>query len=449
MTRPSPSRSLQRRFLGGFAALVAVTIGLAVVATDAAGGLTVPIAAATAVVLACVAGIAVTTTAAFARLGDVGSAQVDGRVPHADRADEIGDVARLVAEARAAALAAAAEADRAAATVARASADRDAAESARTAELRAALDAVVPLFGAVARGDLAPTPPPSLAERHPAIASAVGAVAESLGERVARFAKVGQDVRAFGEIVKGHASKDAARVQNAADQLAALGPTVTELTAMTAATRANAVEARRLAGSARGHAEDGTARMARLSSAMDGIQRAAGETARIVRTIEEIAFQTNLLALNAAVEAARAGDAGRGFAVVAEEVRALALRASEASKSTAELIERSVQETALGAQFDAEVRQALAEIVREVTAVDEVIDRIASDTDVQAGQSQQVQRTVDTLAVEMAEVAESANGAAGASDVIIAHGEAVLAIASEFTSGARVGTAGSVRRRAA
>ena len=47
--------------------------------------------------------------------------------------------------------------------------------------------------------------------------------------------------------------------------------------------------------------------------------------------IEEIAFQTNLLALNAAVEAARAGDAGRGFAVVAQEVRALSMRASEAS----------------------------------------------------------------------------------------------------------------------
>jgi len=141
-----------------------------------------------------------------------------------------------------------------------------------------------------------------------------------------------------------------------------------------------ASEATQLAEQATGHAQDGGMIVARMHEAIHQIKLSSDQSAKIVKTIDEIAVQTNLLALNAAVEAARAGAAGRGFAVVAEEVRNLAMRSAAAAKDTSEKIGDSVRQSAMGVQIAEEVASNFSRIEEGSQRVGQLIAAIAQAT---------------------------------------------------------------------
>ena len=164
--------------------------------------------------------------------------------------------------------------------------------------------------------------------------------------------------------------------------------------------------------------------MGRLKQAMGEITAASDQTAKIIKTIDEIAFQTNLLALNAAVEAARAGEAGAGFAVVADEVRNLAMRAAEAARNTSALIEQNIQNIRQGADM--------------VTATDENFGRVNQSSGQVAGLISQI-----TLASgEQNQGLEHINQAASQMDKvtqqIAANAEESAAAAEELSAQAEV-----------
>ncbi|MGQ9847660.1 MAG: methyl-accepting chemotaxis protein [Bacteroidales bacterium] len=134
-----------------------------------------------------------------------------------------------------------------------------------------------------------------------------------------------------------------------------------------------------------------------LTYSMNEISKDSEEMAKIIRTIDEIAFQTNLLALNAAVEAARAGDAGAGFAVVADEVRNLAMRAAEAAKSTANLIEGSVRKIKSGYDIVTRTNEAFSNLVVSSKKVSELVSEIATASSEQAQGIEQVNRAISEM----------------------------------------------------
>ncbi len=198
----------------------------------------------------------------------------------------------------------------------------------------------------------------------------------------------------------------------ASEQAASLEQSTATVETMVAATRGHAdtsEKARSLSDDAAHAAESGRESMVRMLSTLGEIKESSDETARIIKTIDEIAFQTNLLALNAAVEAARAGDAGRGFAVVAEEVRNLAQRSAEAARTTSDLIQSSQMRADSGVNVGEEVRTALENIVginsdlngqiRQIAAAG--VEQVSNLEQVSAGLSQ-----LDTITQTMAANAE-------------------------------------------
>ncbi len=132
------------------------------------------------------------------------------------------------------------------------------------------------------------------------------------------------------------------------------------------------------------NAKNGNNEMEQMLVTINEISDASRSIENIISIIEDIAFQTNLLALNAAVEAARAGEHGKGFAVVAEEVRSLAGRSQEAALETKTLIEKSIDRVQEGTTKADTTSKALSAILRDISQVSEIIDRISNGSTAQA-----------------------------------------------------------------
>lgn len=222
-----------------------------------------------------------------------GFGTVGSELPGHDRADEIGDIARALGEARQRsidALSASEDAQRSKESMHRAQVDEHAAKARRAGDL----DVLFESFDREA-------------------ANVVGQL-ESAGPQLQKTALTMSDE---AEQSEHHALATAALTDQNAQSARTIAHSSAALASAIDQIRAEANNSRELVGRVRKRTLAGREEAELLGGLV-------AEISSVLDLISDVAGQTDLLALNATIESARAGDAGRGFAVVAEEVKALA-----------------------------------------------------------------------------------------------------------------------------
>ena len=182
----------------------------------------------------------------------------------------------------------------------------------------------------------------------------------------------------------------------------------------------------------RADAEGSRRQMQDMLSAMAEIRSSSNLIGQIINTINDIAFQTNILALNAGVEAARAGEHGKGFSVVANEIRQLATKSSEASKSTADLIKKSLDIVTQGDKIADLTANSLLRVANEVESISESIHYITDASVKQELSVRQIMQEINQISDIVQSSSATAEEIAATSEELSYQAQLLSRLASSF-----------------
>lgn len=217
-----------------------------------------------------------------------------------------------------------------------------------------------------------------------------------------------------------------------ASSIQELSATINEITEQINNTAENAKQAKLFSEQASVATEHSQQQMQEMVLAMDAISSTANEIGKIMKSIDDIAFQTNILALNAAVEAARAGAAGKGFAVVADEVRNLAAKSAESAKSTATLIDNTLNAINRGSEIVAGTAQSLIEVVESTQKAASSIQDISDASNKQAQSIYQINIGVEQISSVVQNNSATAEQSAAASQQLSGQAQVLKDFIGQF-----------------
>jgi len=273
-----------------------------------------------------------------------------------------------------------------------------------------------------------------------AVVVAIGSffVAHGIGSLLHRLAgsmRAGShEVTSASHMISSTSQSLASASSQQAASLEEASASLTEMSSMIQRNADHASQANTISQRTREAAEQGASEMGEMTTAMNAIKASSDDIAKIIKTIDEIAFQTNLLALNAAVEAARAGEAGAGFAVVADEVRNLARRSAEAAKETSAQISGAISRTAQGVQISQKVAASLQQIVEAARKLATLIGEVTQATQEQSSGIELLNKSVSQMETTTQENAASAEESASAATELNAQAQVLMTAVTELFS---------------
>jgi len=225
----------------------------------------------------------------------------------------------------------------------------------------------------------------------------INAVMENLDGALEHVAEVVDSVSNESDEISTGAWNLAASSGEQADALSYVSSNLEEMSETAKRNADHAGIAKVIVSEAHAAVDEGDLAMRKLGESINNMKLAAENTAKIVKTINDISFQMGVAAVNAAVEADCAGDAGKGFVKVAQDVRALAVRSTEAAKEIAATVVDSMVIADDGVKFTERAAASLAKIVKSTGKTGVLIDGIAAASSEHAREIERVNETVERM----------------------------------------------------